>query len=62
MTAPHETVGFSIRDADDVTHAAVGGGIGPEYFGQAIEKKNVTGLKVERFVGEAARPRSTKGM
>lgn len=61
---PHETVGFSIEDADDVTLRDCKlrwGKNRPEYFGQAIETKNVTGLKVERFVGEDARPKSAKG-
>jgi hypothetical protein len=54
---PHETVGFSIEDADNVTLRdckLTWGANRPEYFGQAIESKNVTGLKVEGHVGENA--------
>lgn len=61
---PHETVGFSIQDADDVTLRDCKlrwGKNRPEYFGQAIKTKNVTGLKLERFMGEDARPKSTTG-
>jgi len=66
MTAvePHETVGFSIQDADNVTLRDCKlrwGANRPEYFTQAVQSKNVTGLKVERFVGEDARPGIVKG-
>jgi hypothetical protein len=56
---PHETVGFSIQDADDVTLKDCKlkwGANRPEYFGEAIQSKNVTGLKVARFEGDAANP------
>ncbi len=54
----HRTVGYSIRDADNVTLRDCKlkwGANRPEYFGEAIESKSCTGLKVERFEGEAAR-------
>jgi polygalacturonase len=60
---PHETVGYSIQDADNVTLRACKlhwGENKPEYFGKAVESKNVTGLKVERFVGENAWPSKAK--
>jgi len=67
MTAvePHETVGFSIQDADHVTLRDCElrwGANRPEYFTQAVQSKNVTGLKVEGFVGEDARPGKVKGV
>ena len=57
--AAHATVGYSIRDADHVTLRDCRlkwGTNRPEYFAEAIESKDVTGFKVERFEGEAARP------
>jgi len=56
---PHETVGFSIQDADRVTLRDCKlrwGANPPEYFGQAVQSKECTGLTVERFDGEAVRP------
>lgn len=61
---PHETAGFSIENADNVTLRDCKlkwGANRPEYFGQAVQTKNVTGLKVERFAGEDARPGGAKG-
>jgi Glycosyl hydrolases family 28 len=60
---PHESVGFSIQDADNVTLRDCNlkwGTNRPEYFSYAIEEKHVTGLKVERFVGDGARPGGMK--
>ncbi len=57
-TPSHATVGFSVQDADNVTLKDCKlkwGANRPEYFGQAVESKRVTGLKVEGFVGDAAR-------
>lgn len=66
MTAiePHQTAGFCIQDADNVTLRDCKlrwGTNRPEYFGEAVETKNVTGLNVERFVGQDARPGRAKG-
>ena len=62
---PHETAGFSIENADNVMLRDCKlrwGTNRPEYFGQAVQTKNVTGLKVERFAGEDARPEGVKGV
>jgi polygalacturonase len=62
---PHETPGFSIQDADNVTLRDCKlrwGANPPEYFTDAVQSKNVTGLKVERFDGDAARPKAAKGI
>ena len=62
---PHETAGFSIENADNVTLRDCKlrwGANRPEYFGQAVQRKNATGLKVERFAGEDARPGGAKGV
>jgi polygalacturonase len=62
---PHDTVGFSIENADNVTLSNCKlhwGANRPEYFGAAIETKNVTGMKVEGFVGEDAWPEKMKGV
>lgn len=59
----HETDGFSIQDADNVTLRdckLTWGKNRPEYFGKAIQTRNVTGLHVERFVGRVARPNGEK--
>jgi hypothetical protein len=56
---PHQTVGFSIEHADRVSlrDCKLSWGTNPpDYFGQAVETKDVTGMKVERFVGADARP------
>jgi hypothetical protein len=56
---PHDTEGFSIENADQVTLRdckLTWGKNRPDYFGQAVQTKNVTGVNVERFVGEDARP------
>jgi polygalacturonase len=61
---PHETVGFSIQDADNVTMRDCKlswGANRPEYFGDAIQTGNVTGMKNEGFVGESARAARAKG-
>jgi hypothetical protein len=60
MTAlePHETAGFSIQDADDVTLRDCKlrwGKNPPDYFGEAVQSKDCTGLKVERFDGKGAK-------
>ena len=62
---PHETAGFSIENADDVTLRDCKlrwGTNRPEYFGEAVQTKNVTGMKRERFVGDDARPGVVKGV
>jgi hypothetical protein len=62
---PHATVGFSIQNADDVTLRDCRlrwGAKLPNYFGEAIESKNVTGLKLERFDGHAAHTASNQGV
>jgi hypothetical protein len=55
---PHDTPGFSIEHADNVTlrecKVAWGANV-PEYFSYAVETKDTTGLKIERLTGEAAR-------
>jgi polygalacturonase len=59
----HATDGFSIENADDVTlrDCRVGWGAErPDYFGEAVEQKNATGLKVERFHGNAVQPGLTQ--
>ena len=51
---PHPTAGFSIQDANNVTLRDCKlhwGRDRPDSFGEAIEQKNVTKLKVERFQG-----------
>jgi Glycosyl hydrolases family 28 len=61
---PHETVGFNIQDADNVTLRDCKlrwGRNRPEYFGQAVQTENVTGLNVERFVGRDAGSDRAKG-
>jgi polygalacturonase len=61
---PHETVGFSIQDAYNVTLRDCRlrwGANRPEYFGEAVQTTNVTGMKVEGFSGENARPGQAKG-
>jgi polygalacturonase len=61
---PHETAGYSIENADNVTLRncrLTWGANCPEYFGQAIETKNVTGMKVEGFTGENAHADKAKG-
>src|SRR6185312_1184776 len=54
---PHETVGFSIQNADDVTLRDCKlrwGANPPEYFGEAVQSKECTNVKVERFDGGPA--------
>jgi hypothetical protein len=61
---PHETAGFSLQDADNITLRDCKlnwGDKRPEYFGEALQTKNVTGLKVERFAGEDAQAGRRKG-
>jgi polygalacturonase len=59
MTAiePHDTPGFSIEHADNVTlrdcSVAWGANV-PESFSYAVEAKETTGLKIEGLKGEAA--------
>jgi polygalacturonase len=60
---PRPTVGFSIQDANNITLRDCKlswGSNKPEYFGEAIEHKNVTNLRVEGFEGEAAHPNHAK--
>jgi polygalacturonase len=56
---PHNNPGFSIRHADNVSLKkcrVAWGKNRPDYFTHALEAQNVTGLKLTRFVGEAAHP------
>lgn len=64
---PHGNPGFHIRYADNVTlkHCSVAWGQSipdqrPDYFTHALETQEVTGLKLMRFVGEAAHPTRDK--
>jgi len=60
---PHDTAGYNIENADNVTLRDCKlkwGTNKPEYFGEAVESKNVTGLKVEGFIGKSARPSAAK--
>jgi hypothetical protein len=60
---PHPTAGFSIQDANNVTLRDCKvrwGASPPEYFGEAIQQKDVTDLKVERFQGDAAHANHAK--
>ena len=62
---PHDTVGFSIQDADNVTLRDCKlhwGANRPDYFGEAIRQKNVSGLKVHNFYGGPAHPDRAKGV
>ena len=55
----HDTPGFSIRYADDVTlkNCSVTWGRNlPNYFTAALEAESVTGLRLAGFKGNAARP------
>ena len=55
----HDTPGFSIRYADDVTLkdcSITWGGKLPDYFGSALETESVTGLRLTGFKGTAAHP------
>jgi len=56
---PHDTPGFSIEHADNVTlrncKVAWGPNV-PDYFSYAVEAKDTTGLKLEGLTGEAAHP------
>ena len=59
---PHPTAGFSIQDATNVTLSDCKlswGANPPVYFGEAIQQKDVTNLKVERFQGDAAHANHT---
>ena len=59
---PHQTAGFSVQNADNVTlrdcRVRWGANV-PAYFGNAIDTENLTGLKVERFTGSDAPARRT---
>ena len=55
---PHDTPGFSLEHADDVTLRdcrVTWDGARKDEFSHAVEARDCTGLKMERFVGEAAR-------
>jgi polygalacturonase len=55
----HNTPGFSIRYADDVTlkHCSITWGWNlPDYFACALETESVTGLRLAGFKGNAAHP------
>jgi len=56
---PHDTPGFSIRHAENVTLKScrvAWGNNPPDYFTHAVQTENTSGLKLEDFVGEAAHP------
>jgi hypothetical protein len=56
---PHDTPGFCIRHADNITLkncAVKWGGAVPDYFSSALETEDVAGLKLDKFQGEAAHP------
>jgi polygalacturonase len=55
----HNTPGFNIRYADDITLkncSVIWGGNSPDYFTSALEAENVTGLRLTGFKGNAAHP------
>ena len=61
-TPQHETAGFSIQDADNVVLRDCNlkwGSNKPAYFGQAVQSKDVSGLKLERFHGDPAHPEAS---
>ena len=54
---PHDTPGFSIEHADNVTLrdcSVLWGANVPDSFTYAVEAKDTTGLKIEGLKGEAA--------
>jgi hypothetical protein len=62
---PHDTPGFSIRFSDRVMlrDCSVSWGKNiPEYFTNAIQAHDVTGLAIERFRGEGAHPGRDKSI
>jgi hypothetical protein len=55
---PHDTPGISLEHADNVLlkHCKIAwGGAQRNEFSYAVEAKDCTGVKIERFTGEAAR-------
>ncbi len=61
---PHDTVGFSIQDADNVTlrDCSVNWGSNrPDYFGEAVQTNRVTGFANERFKGASAKKTAEQG-
>lgn len=57
----HPTVGFCLRNAEEISlkNCRVSwGSKPPDYFGDALQTENVTGLHLDNFVGEPAHPRS----
>jgi hypothetical protein len=62
---PHDTPGFSIVDADNVTLRdckVVWGANVPEYFSYAVEAKDAPGLKIEGLKGGPAHASLGKGV
>ena len=56
---PHGSAGFHIRHADNVVLQrcrVAWGDSRPDCFTRALEAEEVTGLKLIRFVGDAAHP------
>jgi hypothetical protein len=56
---PHGTPAYSIREADNITLTrcrAAWGALAPDYFTHALEAENTTGLKLQKFIGDAAHP------
>jgi hypothetical protein len=62
---PHDTPGFSIEHADNITlrdcKVAWGANV-PDSFSYAVEAKDTTGLKIERLTGAPARPSLEKAV
>jgi hypothetical protein len=62
---PHGNPGFSFRHADNVVlkNCRVAWGDNrPDYFTNALETEDVTGLKLTGFKGEAAHPERDKAI
>jgi hypothetical protein len=62
---PHGNPGFSIRHADNVVLKncrVAWGNNRPDYFTNALETEDVTGLKLTGFKGEAAHPERDKAI
>ena len=63
-TPAHDTVGFSLQDADQVAlrNCTLRWGTNrPKYFAEAVRAKDVTGLVVEGFQGDAAHGKKEAG-
>ncbi|HTB62540.1 MAG TPA: hypothetical protein VK737_03035, partial [Opitutales bacterium] len=61
----HGTPAFSIREADKVTVTrcrASWGALTPDYFTHALEAEDVTRLKLQKFIGDAAHPQQDEAI